>query len=88
MIDSPWPLVCIKSISIRNCRSTHKRTQGRVRHIAMASPGVENKQKCVAAVLEIERVQKEMPVLDHATRAADDRILLALFGTSVASFFI
>lgn len=46
----------------------------------MASLASENKQKCVAAVLQIECVQKEMLLLDHATQAADDRILLVLLG--------
>ncbi|KAL4538440.1 hypothetical protein Ndes2526B_g03257 [Nannochloris sp. 'desiccata'] len=50
----------------------------------MASLSSENKQKCVAAVLQLECVQKEMPLLDHATQAADDRILLALLGSIAA----
>lgn len=84
MIASPWPLVCIKSTSLKNYNPTYKRTQGRVQYIAMASLSSENKQKCVAAVLQLECVQKEMPLLDHATQAADDRILLALLGKFVA----
>jgi hypothetical protein len=47
----------------------------------MASVASDSKQKCVAAVLHLEDVQKEMTLLDHATGAADERILLALLGT-------
>ena len=46
----------------------------------MASVGNDNKHKCIAAIVNLEDVQKEVALLDHATRAAEDRILLALLG--------
>ncbi len=78
MISSPWPSVCIKSTRLATRNPTSKRTLRLFLHTTMVSVASETKHTCVATVLHLEDVQKEMPLLDHATRVADERILLAL----------
>jgi hypothetical protein len=80
MIASLCPSVSIKSTPIQNCNPLTKRTQGRFHRIKMASIASYNRLKCIAAIIQLEDVQKEMLLLDHATQAADDKILLALLG--------
>lgn len=38
------------------------------------------RSECLAVALELEDVEEEMPLMDHATRAAEHRVLLALLG--------
>jgi hypothetical protein len=85
MIASPWPSVFVKSKTNRSahCNPTNIRTHNHFPHITMASIASDDKHKCVAVVLHLKDVQKEMSLLDHATRAADERILLVLLGKQV-----
>lgn len=38
------------------------------------------RSECLAVALELEDIQEAMPLVDHATRAAEHRVLLALLG--------